>query len=337
MNTNKHESEEGIKLAGIFIHVHSCLPRRRHCEGGFIRGAPVVSLAQAQCAALIESMFGVTTSDDYRPVAWMGRYPVDVTTMLVGLHVVCAVLACILIAIPGLGGTLNYFVFDSARIWNGLQVWRLGSYAFVHYPSSLLWFAIEMYMLFVFGREVERFIGRRSFFGLYLILLVAPAALLTVWGLWQRSALAGSPALHFGIFVAFATIYPRAELFLRIMAKWIALILAGVYTFQLLAYHAWTDLAVVWTSIGAAFLFIEIRGAGPELVWWSNVKARFGPKPKLRVVQKSASRRAVEPDDLYASIDPILDKISKSGIGSLTANERRLLNRERDRLLKKSE
>ena len=33
-------------------------------------------------------MFGVTTSDDYRPVAWMGRYPVDVTTMLVGVHVV---------------------------------------------------------------------------------------------------------------------------------------------------------------------------------------------------------------------------------------------------------
>jgi hypothetical protein len=53
MNTNKHESEEGIKLAGIFIRVHSCLPRRRHCEGGFIRGAPVVSLAQKQRAALI--------------------------------------------------------------------------------------------------------------------------------------------------------------------------------------------------------------------------------------------------------------------------------------------
>ena len=49
------------------------------------------------------------------------------------------------------------------------------------------------------------------------------------------------------------------------MAKWIALILVGVYTFQLLAYHAWTDLGVVWTSIGAAFLFIELRAAGPEL------------------------------------------------------------------------
>jgi len=281
-------------------------------------------------------MFGVTTSDDYRPVTWMGRYPVDVTTILVGLHVTCAILAAILIAF-GAGSMLAYLQFDTAAVWSGGQVWRLFTYAFVHAPSALLWFAVEMYMLFVFGREVERFIGRRAYIVLYLILLIAPAAVLTVWGLWQRSALAGSPALHFGIFVAFATIYPRVELFLRIMAKWIALILAGVYTFQLLAYHAWTDLAVVWTSIGAAFLFIEIRGAGPELAWWNNMKERIGPKPKLHVVQKSVSRRAVEPDDLYASIDPILDKISKSGIGSLTANERRLLNRERDRLLKKSE
>lgn len=267
----------------------------------------------------------------------MGRYPVDVTTMLVGVHVFCAVVACIFTAISSLSGTLNYFIFDSARIWNGLQVWRLGTYAFVHSPSTLLWFAIEMYLLFVFGREVERFTGRRAYIALYAGLLIAPTIVLTTWGLWQQSALSGSSALHFGIFVAFATIYPRVELFLRIMVKWIALILAGVYTLQLLAYHAWTDLAVVWTSIGAAFLFIELRGAGPELVWWNDLKARFGPKPKFHVVPKPGPRRVAESNDVYASIDPILDKISKFGIGSLTANERRQLDRERERLLKKSE
>ena len=167
-------------------------------------------------------MFGVTTSDDYRPVAWMGRYPVDVTTMLVGLHVAAAILAAILVTDSGPSSVLAYLQFDSAAVWAG-QVWRLFTYAFVHAPSALLWFAIEMYMLFVFGREVERFIGRRAYIALYLILLVAPAVLLTIWGLWQRSVcpLSGSPALHFGIFVAFATIYPRAELFLRIMTKWV--------------------------------------------------------------------------------------------------------------------
>src|SRR5437868_11757958 len=285
-------------------------------------------------------MFGVTTSDDYRPVAWMGRYPVDVTTLLFGVHVVCAVLACIFTAIPGLSGTLNYLIFDSARIWNELQLWRLGTYAFVHFPSSLLWFAIEMYLLFVFGREVERFLGRRAYIILYLILLLTPPALLTIWGLWERSLLAGSPALHFGVFVAFATIYPRVELLLRIQAKWVAVILAAVYTLQLLAYHAWSDLVVVWTSIGVAFLFVELNGAGPELAWWYAVKARFASRPKYHVVPKpqlGVSGVRTEPDDAQASIDPILDKISKFGIVSLTASERRQLNRERERLLKNSQ
>src|SRR5437667_1468590 len=284
-------------------------------------------------------MFGVTTSDDYRPVAWMGRYPVDVTTMLVGVHVAAAILAAILVAFSA-GSILAYLQFDSAAVWYGGQVWRLLTYAFVHWPSGLLWFAVEMYMLFVFGREVERFIGRRAYMALYLILLLMPPVLLTIWGFWQHSGLSGSLAIHFGIFVAFATIYPRVELFLGIMAKRVVLILAAVYTLQLLAYHAWSDLVVVWTSIGVAFLFVELNGAGPELAWWNAVKARFASRPKYHVLPKPRAHTGgvrLESDDVYASIDPILDKISKSGIGSLTASERRQLNRERERLLKKSE
>src|SRR6266480_4972771 len=240
-------------------------------------------------------MFGVTTSDDYRPVAWMGRYPVDVTTMLVGVHIVCAILTALVFAV-GNSGMVNYLMFDSAKIWSGAQVWRLITYAFIHppTPSGLLWFAVEMYMLFVFGREVERFIGQRAYIALYLVLLLLPAVVLAVWGLWTRTVVATSGALHFAIFVAFATIYPNVELLLRIMAKWVALILAGIGTLSALAAHDWQTLVVLWTSIGAAFLFIEMRGAGPELVWWNNLKARFGPKPKLHVVQKSVSRRAVE-------------------------------------------
>src|SRR5260370_18050768 len=38
-------------------------------------------------AAVYCSMFGVTTSDDYRPVTWVGRYPVRVTTIIATLYV----------------------------------------------------------------------------------------------------------------------------------------------------------------------------------------------------------------------------------------------------------
>jgi len=268
----------------------------------------------------------------------MGRYPVDVTTMLVGLHVALAVLTCILVAFGG-GFVLTYLMFDSAEVWTGGQIWRLITYAFVHSPSGsgLLWFAIEMYMLFVFGREVERFLGQRAYLALYLALLLLPALVLTLWGLSTRTAIAGSGVLHFGIFIAFATIYPNVELFLRIMAKWVALILAGIGTLSALAAHDWQTLVLLWTSIGAAFLFVELRGAGPELAWLQNFKMRVRPKPKFHIVQKSSTRRVIEPEDVYESVDPILDKIAKSGIGSLTASERQALDRARNRLLKKSE
>src|SRR5450631_2703976 len=256
-------------------------------------------------------MFGVTTSDDYQPVTWVGRHPVHVTTLLVAVHAVSAIVACFL----GGAGILGHLAFDSA----------------------LLWFAVEMYMLFVFGREVERFIGRRAFIVLYLFLVLAPTVLLSLWGLSERVGIAGSPALHFGIFIAFATIYPNVELLLRIEVKWVALALAAISTLQLLAYRDWSAIALLWVSIAAAFFFIRLRGVGPELVWWGNLKSRWQPKAKFHVVPRSAPRRVVEPENVHESIDPVLEKISKQGINSLTASERRALDRARTRLLKKSQ
>ena len=277
-------------------------------------------------------MFGVTTSEDYQPVGWMGRYPVHVTILLVAAHVVCLVAACLVMAADG-GGALAVLMFDSAQVWESAQVWRLVTYAFVHSPQAIIWFAVEMYMLFVFGREVERFLGRRTFIILYAVLIVAPVLILTLMGLGWRSVMAGSSALHFGVFIAFATVYPQVEMLLRLTAKWIAVILSAAYTLQLLAYHGWTEMIVLWTSIALGFFFVRLRGVGPELVWWNQLKGTFAPKPKFKVVPAVGARARADSDDVHESIDPILEKISKSGVGSLTPGERQALDRARARLL----
>lgn len=280
-------------------------------------------------------MFGVATSDDYQPVGWMGRYPIHVTTLLVLTHVICMIIGCLLIAV-GAGSFLGVLTFDSAQVLHGGRLWQFATYALVHSPSALIWFAIEMYMLFAFGQEVERFIGRRAFIGLYLLLLLVPPLLLTVWGLWQRTGLAGSATIHFAIFIAFAAIYPNVELFLRIMAKWVALIFVAAYSLQLLAYHGWAELAVLWLSVALAYGFVRRRGTGPELAWLTQWISRWRSKRSLSVVPRPTARRAVKAENIYDSIDPLLEKISKSGYGSLTASERRALDRASN-WLKKSE
>ena len=79
-------------------------------------------------------MFGVTTSDDYRPVTWMGRIR-STSRPLVVVHVVCAVLTCFLVAAGG-GALLNFILFDSAQVLGAASIWQLATYAFVHPPSA---------------------------------------------------------------------------------------------------------------------------------------------------------------------------------------------------------
>ena len=143
--------------------------------------------------------------------------------------------------------------------------------------------------------------------------------------------------VHFGIFIAFAAIFPHVEmLFLRIQVKWIALVLIAIGTLAALASHDWAGLITLWTTLATAVAFVRLRGIGPELVWWNDLKSRWQPKPKFHVVPRSSPRRVSEPENVHESIDPVLEKISKQGINSLTASERRALDRARARLLKKS-
>ena len=186
-------------------------------------------------------MFGVATSDDYQPVTWMGRYPIHVTTLLVMVHVICMIISCLLIAV-GAGGFLNLFTYNSAEVIFSGRIWQILTYAFVHSPSGLIWFAIEMYMLFTLGAKWNASSAGARSFSSTLLLLCVPPLLLTIWGFWQATGLAGSATIHFAIFIAFAAIYPNVELFLRIMAKWVALIFVAAYSLQLLAYHAWSEL-----------------------------------------------------------------------------------------------
>ncbi|MDQ6913565.1 MAG: rhomboid family intramembrane serine protease [Verrucomicrobiota bacterium] len=279
-------------------------------------------------------MFGVTTSDDYRPVTWVGKFPVDVTTILVALHAFTMIAGAILIGLTHQGALVTALLFDSAQVLHAGYVWQLFTYAFVHTPT--IWFALYLYMLFFFGREVERFIGRRSFIILYLGLLVLPTLLLTAWGLLGRIVYGDSDAVHFGIFVAFAAIYPGVELLFRIQAKWMALVFGVIASLQLLTQNAWPQLTAFLLSVGFAFVFIRSRGVDGESEWWANFKSKFQPRPKFHVVPQHVPRRSVEPEDIDSVIDPLLEKISKHGINSLTSSERRALDRARNQLLKKT-
>ncbi|MEA3188783.1 MAG: hypothetical protein QOD99_2613 [Chthoniobacter sp.] len=278
-------------------------------------------------------MLGLAKSDDYQPVGWLGRYPVHVATLLVIVHVLTMIATAMAIAF-GAQGLLTQLLFSSEAVLNRGTAWQFVTYAFVNGPS--LGFAIEMFLLFSFGREVEKFIGRRAFIALYLTLLLLPSCLLCAIGIFLPQFLAGSNSLHFAVFVAFAVIYPNVELLFTIKAKVIAWVLLAIYALQEVSGHEWTRLIVLCASTGAAFGFIARLRYGSDFSL-GTLWRKFRPtrRPPVPIPRRPVPRKLPD-EEALAAIDPLLDKISAHGLASLTAREREKLERARSALLKKS-
>ncbi len=276
-------------------------------------------------------MFGNEYSEDHRPITYFRGYPIHAATLLVIVHVAAFIL-CALAEGSGLAGGLAQLTYSSTDVFSRGAVWQFLTYAFVHPASQGLWFAIEMWLLFQFGREVERYLGRRTFLQLYGALLLAGPIVLTAVGLFLPTAFAGSVVMHFAIFAAFAALYPSVAVFFGIAARWIAIAIFAIYTLQGFAYHAISMLLVLWTTTPLALLFVQkVRGG------FTLPTIRLpGRKPKFRVLPTpSASARHEDESDAATEMDTLLDKIAKSGIGSLSARERTRLERAREALLKK--
>lgn len=282
-------------------------------------------------------MFYQHQSEDYRPLFWMNGRPVYANTLVLGFHIVAFIVSALLISWLGLPAVYAALALIPSEIWHG-EVWRLFSYvAFDPYffQQRSLWFLWNMILLYFFGREVEQYIGRKNYFLLYAALIFVPAILLALAGLYFPTSYLNCCDVFFGMFVAFATLYPGA-----MPAFWIPLsmralmwILLGLSTLIDLAMNAYTAIFMLWACTGTAYVAMRLVGAGRGLEWLTDwIEERRATK-----LARQHNIKVLEDKKATDSIDAILDKISKHGVGSLDTRERAALERARTDLLKRDQ
>jgi membrane associated rhomboid family serine protease len=264
------------------------------------------------------------------PLTWVGRVPVYLSTAIAFAHGLMMVFTALALASRA-EWFFGLLAFSPQSSVGKLHLWQFVTYAFVNRPE--IFTLIQLVLLAFFGRDVEKFIGRKAFAWLYAVLVLAVPVLLSILyylGIYSGNYY-GSDAVHFAVFVAFVMIYPGAEIFFGIQARWIAIALLGIYTLQMVAYREWIHLSILWWSCGVAALWMMREGVRTfSLPSVSNLPLR---RPERR--SKPANREPVKEGELYESIDPILEKIARQGIGSLTRGEREKLERVRAALLAK--
>ena len=272
-------------------------------------------------------------SEDYRPLFWMSGRPIYAYTLLIIAHVIAFVVTAISISFVGSSAVAQALALDTYQVIHYGQVWRLFSYI-VFMPS--LWFLFAMGFLYFAGQQVEQFVGYKTFLKLYAGLVLVPAILLCLIGLIQPMAHLGGTESIFGIFVAFATIYPGIMLniwFVNLTTKGWAWVLLGIYSLIDISGQAWSNLTMLWMTAAVGYMGMRLIGAGRGMTWltdWIEDRQakRLAQQRNLKVLKDVKETE---------SIDDILEKISKQGVGSLNAKERAALERARTNLLKRDQ
>jgi len=205
--------------------------------------------------------------------------------------------------------------------------WQPLTYLFLH--GGICHLLINLLVLWFFGREVELFLGARRFLGLYFGGGVAGALLWLAFNFDSWHPVVGASAAVLACVIAFATMFPDREVTLlvffvlpvRLKAKYLALIAIAMDVAPLLE--------------GTAGRVAHLAHLGGAAVGWLFVKALgYGRPLRIRWPQWAKRSPLSSEEFLRNEVDPILDKISREGIQSLTPRERKILESARDLLQK---
>lgn len=224
--------------------------------------------------------------------------------------------------------------------------WTFLTYMFVH--AGLAHLALNLLVLFMFGPPVEHRMGGRSFLFYYALCGFGGAALsygmMLVVGSVQP--MVGASAAIFGVMLAFGWAWPNWPVYVfpfpePIPAKWLVAIAIGL------------SLLLDWigASRGVAHL-AHLGGLAAGLIYLKAQDARLAraerrlrrtPERGVLVHPGARAARGSEPvapkprpsptpppaaDRVHLELDRVLDKISASGMASLTPAERKFLTEQ---------
>jgi membrane associated rhomboid family serine protease len=263
-----------------------------------------------------------------KPLFHIGDRPISATLFLIGLHVAGLLFASMAMFL-GHGGWLTPLEFSSQQVFEQKYIWQWVSYAFLNAPTFT--FLFDMFILYSFGKPLEESLGLKRYLAFYFALVVTGPILFTLIAPWYSVYLKGALSVHFGLVVAVALLYPDSEVFFfRLPLRTVTWILFALYTLQVLAMRNMSELAHFWLTSASAFVAVRFF-QGESLDWFSDLKAKiYAKKHQIKVVRES-EKSSKEANDL----DAVLEKISKSGMGSLSAREKEFLEKARQELLKK--
>lgn len=292
---------------------------------------------------------GFGDRDYYRPTGFGGFnvFPPVIKKLLIINGVVFFIQFLLQnIMFDGVSGNYYFSYWFALRpLGENFQIWQLITYQFMH--GDFFHIFMNMFILWMFGMEIENYWGSSKFLLFYLSSGIIGAILSLIF---TPAVTIGASGAVFGVMVAFAMFFPDRYIFIYFLfpvkAKYLVAI---IMVFEFMSVGS-MDLIAHSVHIGGAlagFIFVMLDRKFNFSVdsWVRKLKDRKIFNQKNGSDFKASFRKPFRSDekikdakfyDINSShkgqesvsqeeIDVILDKISQSGYQNLTAEEKRKL------------
>jgi len=247
---------------------------------------------------------------------------------------------------PGGQRLVSEMILTTSGLREG-HVWALLSHGLIHENSNPFHILFVVTFLYFLGRELNPLLGGQRLLAVFLGALLTGAAAWSAIHWVHPGAHFGATAGILGLLVVLAGLVPDQHLSFFLMPfsfrlRYLVWGLIAVDVFGLALYELLGSPAPFGYSPSAHlggmlagwvyWRFLHARGgwdrAPAPLFRWPAWLRRRKSAPAVRSLRMNLSERA----GLKSEVDRILDKINSQGFGSLTAEEKRVLDEAKDLL-----
>jgi membrane associated rhomboid family serine protease len=215
-------------------------------------------------------------------------------------------------------------------------LWTLVSYQFLH--GGVFHILINMFILWMFGTEVERLWDQASFLQFYLVCGIAAGLTMVLvnYGRTPESLIpvVGASGAIFGLLGAFGYYWPEREVYVwgifPMKVKYFITFIAG---FELLISISETQLGVANMAHlgGLAMGLAYVHFGDPSRSVFDSIQ-RWAKEKKVERKQQQWQQEQKKRDEMVKEADEILDKLKELSWEELSDEEQRRIREISDKL-----
>ena len=201
-------------------------------------------------------------------------------------------------------------------VWSEFMIWQPFTYLFFH--GGIWHLLINMFVLWMFGSELERLWGKEHFLKFYFVTGVGAGLVTMIFGLKSMTPIVGASGAVYGVLLAYGLTYPNRTVYLYgiipIKSLWFVIGI-GVIAFMS-SFDNVSQISHLTHLSGMMIGYLMLKRPVRFNDLWFTIRKRTLEYKIKHEEKKVSQHQAIERE-----IDRILDKINREGFDSLTEEE----------------